>query len=82
LLRELLRLRIDLGRSATFTSRAIRQARKFGAQPATPHRAIGFEPGDGRHHVRLEEDHEIAARAVVLATGAAYRWQPLGDLAD
>jgi thioredoxin reductase (NADPH) len=64
------------------TSRAIGQARKFGASPATPYRAIALEPGDGRHVVRLEEDHEIAARAVVLATGAEYRRLPLDDLAE
>src|SRR6059058_550029 len=64
------------------TSRAISQARKFGARPATPYRAIALEPGDGRHVVRLEEEHEIAARAVVLATGAAYRRLSLDGLAD
>jgi thioredoxin reductase (NADPH) len=32
--------------------------------------------------VRLEEGHEIAARAVVLATGAEYRRLPLDDLSD
>jgi thioredoxin reductase (NADPH) len=64
------------------TSRAVSQARKFGARPATPFRAVSLEPGDGRHLVRLEEGHEIAARAVVLATGADYRRLPLGDLAD
>src|SRR2546427_1224120 len=64
------------------TSRAVSQARKFGARPATPYRAISLEPGDGRHLVRLEEEHEIAARAVVLATGAAYRRLPLEGLAD
>src|SRR5205807_5297890 len=63
-------------------SRAVTQARKFGARPATPYRAIALEPGDGRHLVRLEEEHEIAARAVVLATGAAYRRLPLDDLID
>jgi len=63
------------------TSRAVSQARKFGARPATPYRALALEPGDGRHVVRLEDDHEIAARAVVLATGAAYRRLPLDDLA-
>ena len=41
-----------------------------------------MEPGDGRHVVRLEEGHEIAARAVVLATGAAYRRLPLDGLSD
>src|SRR5207244_8567771 len=62
--------------------RAVSQARKFGARPATPYRAIALEPGDGRHLVRLEEEHEIAARAVVLATGADYRRLPLEGLAD
>src|SRR3954465_74181 len=55
------------------TSRAVTQARKFGARPATPYRAVALEPGNGRHVVRLEEDHEIAARAVILATGAEDR---------
>jgi len=64
------------------TSRAISQARKFGARPATPYRAIQLEPGNGRHLIRLDEGHEIAARAVVLATGAAYRRLPLDDLAN
>src|SRR5690242_4490968 len=64
------------------TGRAVSQAVKFGARPATPYRAIALEPGDGRHLVRLEEEHEIAARAVVLATGADYRRLPLEGLAD
>jgi thioredoxin reductase (NADPH) len=63
------------------TSRAVSQARKFGARPATPYRAISLEAGEGRHLVRLEEEHEIAARAVVLATGADYRRLPLEGLA-
>ena len=64
------------------TSRAISQARKFGARPATPYRAIALEPGNGRHTVRLEEGHEIAARAVLLATGADYRRLELDGLVD
>jgi thioredoxin reductase (NADPH) len=64
------------------TSRAVTQARKFGARPASPYRAISLEPGDGRHIVRLEEEHEIAARAVVLATGAEYRRLPLEGLSE
>src|SRR6476620_10260319 len=64
------------------TSRAVGQARKFGARPATPYRALSLEPGNGRHLVRLEEEHEIAARAVVLATGADYRRLPLDGLSD
>jgi thioredoxin reductase (NADPH) len=64
------------------TSRAVTQARKFNARLATPYRAIALEPGNGRHVVRLDEDHEIAARAVLLATGAQYRRLPVANLAD
>ena len=62
------------------TSRAVTQARKFQARTATPYRAIALEPGSDRHVVRLEDDNEIAARAVVLATGAEYRRLPVADL--
>jgi thioredoxin reductase (NADPH) len=64
------------------TSRAVTQARKFGARPATPYRAVFLEVGEGRHRVLLEDGHEIAARAVVLATGADYRRLPLEELRD
>jgi thioredoxin reductase (NADPH) len=64
------------------SGRAVSQARKFGARPATPYRAIGLEPGYGRHTVRLEDEHEIAARTVILATGADYRRLPVEGLAD
>ena len=64
------------------TGRAINQARKFGARPATPYRALALRPGDGRHVVDLEGGHEVAARAVVLATGAEYRRLPLDGLTD
>ena len=63
------------------TSRAVSQARKFGARSATPYRAIRLEPGRDRHLVHLEEGHEVAARAVILATGAKYRRLPVADLA-
>jgi thioredoxin reductase (NADPH) len=64
------------------TSRAVTQARKFNARTATPYRALSLEPGVDRHVVRLEEGREVAARAVVLATGAAYRRPPVDGLAD
>jgi thioredoxin reductase (NADPH) len=62
------------------TSRAVTQARKFRARTATPYRAKSLEPGAERHIVRLEEGNEIAARAVVLATGAEYRKLPVDEL--
>ena len=64
------------------TGRAVVQARKFGARPATPYRAVALEPDDGRHIVRLEEGQEIAAHAVLLATGAQYRRLPVDGLSD
>ena len=62
------------------TSRAITQARKFGARMATPYRARALEPGKERHVVKLEEGREVAARAVLLATGAEYRRLPADGL--
>jgi len=62
------------------TSRAVSQARKFGARTATPYRAEALEPDTDRHLVRLEEGNEIGARAVLLATGAEYRRLPVADL--
>jgi thioredoxin reductase (NADPH) len=62
------------------TSRAVTQARKFGARTATPYRARELELGGERHTVRLEEGNEIVARAVLLSTGAEYRRLPVEDL--
>ena len=67
---------------AELTGRAVTQARKFGARPASPYRALSLRPGEGRHVVELEGGHDVAARAVVLATGAEYRRLPLADLSD
>jgi thioredoxin reductase (NADPH) len=62
------------------TSRAVTQARKFHARTATPYRALSLEPAAGGYVVRLEADHKIAARTVLLATGAQYRRLPVEDL--
>ncbi len=62
------------------TSRAITQARKFGARVATPYRASALEPGGERHVVKLAEGNEVAARTVLLATGAEYRRLPVEGL--
>src|SRR4051795_8434092 len=64
------------------TGRAVMQARKFGARPASPCEAVALEPGIGRHIVLLEEGQEIVARAVLLATGARYRRLPVEGLSD
>jgi thioredoxin reductase (NADPH) len=62
------------------TSRAVTQARKFGARTATPYRARALEPGGERHRITLEEGNEILARTVLLSTGAEYRRLPVEDL--
>jgi len=64
------------------TTRAITQARKFGARTATPYRAVSLELGNDRHTVYLEENRQVAARAVVLATGADYNRLPVENLAE
>ena len=64
------------------TSRAVTQARKFGARMASPFGAVALEPGEDRHVVRLEGGQEVEARCVVVATGAEYRRLPIGDLED
>ena len=64
------------------TSRAVTQARKFGARLASLYRAVGLEPGQERHVVRLDEDRVVAARAVLIATGAQYRRLPVEGLSD
>jgi thioredoxin reductase (NADPH) len=64
------------------TGRAISQARKFQARTATPYRALSLEREDGRYLLRLEEDHEIVARTVLLATGAQYRRLPVEGLSN
>ena len=64
------------------TSRAVTQARKFGARTGTPYRAEALEPGAERHLVRLEGGIEVSARAVLLATGAEYRRLPVEGLED
>ena len=64
------------------TSRAVTQARKFNARTASPYRAVSLEQANGAYVVRLEEDHEIAARTVLLATGAQYRRLAVDGLAD
>jgi thioredoxin reductase (NADPH) len=64
------------------TSRAITQARKFGARTATPYRALSLEPGDTSHRIELEDGRSLVARAVLIATGADYRRLPLPGLEE
>ncbi len=58
---------------ADLAERATLQATKFGARMSVPARAAGIEHRNGDYLVRLESGGPIAARTVVIATGAQYR---------
>jgi thioredoxin reductase (NADPH) len=62
------------------TSRAATQARKFNARLASPYRARSLESDGERHRVTLEDNREVSAGAVLLATGADYRRLPVEGL--
>jgi thioredoxin reductase (NADPH) len=64
------------------TSRAVVQALKFGAHIASPCGVTGLRQEDGRHVVTLVDGTDVPSRAVVIATGAAYRNLPLDRWAD
>jgi len=49
------------------------QAVAFGAQFLFMHRAVGLTTTDHGHAVTLEDGRRVAARVVILATGATYR---------
>ncbi|MFC3737421.1 FAD-dependent oxidoreductase [Paractinoplanes deccanensis] len=59
------------------TTRAAVQALKFGAEIATPCGVAALRQGDKEHVLLLEDGTEIPARAVIVATGAAYRSLPI-----
>jgi thioredoxin reductase (NADPH) len=53
--------------------RAVIQAERFGARISVPAEAVGLERRDGHHVIRLADGGEVAASAIVIATGARYR---------
>jgi thioredoxin reductase (NADPH) len=58
---------------AQLTDRARRQAAKFGAEVLTARDVIALEARGSARVVRFGDGSEIAAHAVVLATGVSYR---------
>jgi thioredoxin reductase (NADPH) len=58
---------------ADLTERAVVQAEKFGANLTVPCAAVSLSNQAGHLVVRLSDGSEVAGRAVVAATGAAYR---------
>ncbi|HXJ01923.1 MAG TPA: FAD-dependent oxidoreductase [Micropepsaceae bacterium] len=66
-------------------ARAYNQAQKFGVEMAIPTQVLRLEgseaPGNGRFSLVLASDERVAARAVVIASGARYRRLDLPNLA-
>lgn len=62
------------------TGRAYAQAQKFGAQVMIAKGAIGLACERQPYGVRIDGGTHVAARAVIIATGAEYRRPPLENL--
>jgi thioredoxin reductase (NADPH) len=59
------------------TDRATAQAQKFGVALHVPCEVVSLAPGSEHHTLTLQGGEEVAARVVVIATGARYRRLPL-----
>ncbi len=67
-------LGFPMGISGTdLTQRAVIQAEKFGADLTVPCTAVSLRNNGGHLVVRLSDGSDVAGRAVIAATGAAYR---------
>jgi thioredoxin reductase (NADPH) len=67
---------------AQLAERARRQAQKFGAELLTTRDVVGLDARGAARVVRFGDGTEIAAHAVVLATGVAYRALDAPGLAE
>src|SRR6478672_9850326 len=61
---------------------AMLQAVKFGTRLVSPRSATGLSQVSGGFRVRLDDEHDIVARAVIIASGVRYRRLDLPGLAD
>ena len=76
-------LGFPMGISGTdLTQRAVVQAQKFGARLTVPCRAASLRDRAGYLVVNLSDGSEVVGRAVVAATGAAYRRLDADRLSD
>ncbi|MBA2389002.1 MAG: FAD-dependent oxidoreductase [Geodermatophilaceae bacterium] len=67
---------------AQLTDRARRQATKFGAEMLSARDVVGLEPRGSARIVHFGDGSSIAAHAVILATGVAYRTLDAPGVAD
>ena len=59
--------------------RAQVQAQKFGARLAIARAVLGIDSENTPYRLRIEDERSVAARAVVIATGARYRKLDVAD---
>jgi thioredoxin reductase (NADPH) len=64
------------------TARAMLQAQKFGVQMELAARAVALSSEAGLHRVTFEDGEVIAAKALIIATGASYNRLPLDRLSE
>jgi thioredoxin reductase (NADPH) len=63
-------------------ARAALQAQKFGVRIKLASKAVGLGFRGGVHEVRFEDGETVAAKAVIIATGARYNRLPLARLPE
>src|SRR6185437_2321200 len=63
-------------------ARATLQAQKFGVRIKQAARAMSLSSADGQHQVSFDDGDTVAARSVIIATGAQYNRLPLDRLAE
>jgi thioredoxin reductase (NADPH) len=61
---------------------AMLQAVKFGTKLVSPRSVTGLSQVSGGFRVRLDDEHDIVACAVIIASGARYRRLDVPGLAD
>ena len=67
---------------AELTRAAMLQAIKFGTRLVSPRSGTGLSQVSGGFRVRLDDEHDIVACAVIIASGVRYRRLDLPGLAD
>ncbi len=61
---------------------AMLQAVKFGTRLVSPRSVTGLSPEAGGFRVRLDDEHDIVTRTVIVASGVRYRRLDVAGLAD
>jgi thioredoxin reductase (NADPH) len=69
-------------KGADLTSRALRQAKRLGAEFLAPLEVTGVSIGDGYKRLTLNDGRELFTRTMLIATGMMYREHPAAGIAE